>query len=927
MPAIVSAFVCTEAAAADKPLVGPVPDWVTPAPELSVKDLPRSGNVMPLFDEQLWIDGDTVTIYVDVATYISSPEALNKAGTVSMGWQPTHGNLTFHRIEVLRGDERIDLLKGGEGFTVLQREAGLERSVIDGRLTAVKHLEGLRVGDFLRTTMTVSQRDDVLKGNVQDGLFLLPAPVRIGFGRARLVWPEQREINWKPLAPGLAVTPRPIAGNRRELVVSLPIAKLPEMPKNYPTRFDPVPLIAFSSFKDWGEVAGVMAPLYRTPGTIAPGSDLAKAVDAIAARSTDPVQRMADALQMVQDDVRYVLMAIGTGNYVPQTPSDTWSKRFGDCKAKTLLLLAILEKLGIEAEPVLANIKRGDAVTTMPPSAMAFDHVFVRARIGADSFWLDGTSRGSRVEDIRDVPRFGYVLPLFVKAPSLLRLPDRADARPAADIDLRYDLTAGPHLPAPYTLTIRYAGRTAEESKIEGGGDYDDRLQKFAQKAAKDWTGSEEIGRIRANYDPSKAVWTLDVEGVAYPDWEYRDNRYQLTFGPTLRAVLDAERGRAAWQKIPALIEKPWTAHSRMEMRLPDAGKDMAVEGTEPYGLDLPAVKWDRKVKRSGTLLVEEIGSRETGGEIPPENISGAVKTITDTMARTATVILPSNYPQRWDDIPRMQSGAALKRVRAVFDQRVSDKPDDADRLADRAWLSSRLLDLNAAEADYTKAIALDGTAARYVNRGNVRSTKGDHAGALKDAQMAFDLESGNADARDLLAQELTEAGRIDEALDLLAADPDLTTDAGMTDFSRRITVLEIGQRHDDALALLDKALTKQPSSAALRNLRCWFKALRNTELDGALADCNRAIETASDPAIYLDSRAMVHFRGGRLKEAKSDLEAALAIAPEQSFTRFMRGIVLKKLGQGPEGAADIAAARKVHPDVDRFFQYFDIRP
>ena len=863
--------------------------------------MPRSANILPQFDEQVWIDGDTVTIYVDVATYISSPEALNKAGTVSMAWQPAHGDITFHRIEVIRGDQRIDMLKSGSDFTVIQREAGLERSVVDGRLTAVKHLEGLRVGDIVRTTLSVSQRDDVLKGNVQDGMFLLPSPLRIGFGRARLVWPRTREINWKSLVPGITATPHPIAGNRNELIVDMPVAKLPEMPKNYPSRFEPLPLIAFSSFRSWGEVAAVMAPLYKTEGTIAPGSDLAKAVDAIAARSPDPIQRMAAALQLVQDDVRYVLLAMGNGNYVPQAPSDTWAKRFGDCKAKTLLLLAILDRLGISAEPVLANIKRGDAVGLMPPSAMAFDHVFVRARVGDESFWLDGTSIGSRVEDIRDVPRFGTVLPLFAKAPDLLKLPERANARPAIDIDLNYDLTAGPHLPAPYALKIRYAGRTAEESKVDQGGDYDDRLQKFAEKAAKNWTGSEEIGRTHAEYDAARAVWTLDVEGVAYPEWEYRDNHYELTLSPTLKVVFEADRGRASWQKIPAVIDKPWTAHSRVTIRLPDAGKAVDVAGAEPSTLALPAVQWDRAITRSGNELIEDISARENGREIPAEEISASAKAINDAMTRTVRVALPSSYPLRWDDLPRVQSSAAVKRVRAVFDQRVADKPDDAARFSDRAWLSGRLLDLTAAEADYTKAIALDGSAARYMDRANNRAARGDHPGALKDAQMAFDLESGNADARDLLAQELTEAGRIDEALDLLATDPDLATDAGMSAFSRRISVLEIGKRRDDALRLLDQALVKQPSSATLRNLRCWFRALGNTDLDGALADCNRAIELASDPATFFDSRAMVHYRSGRLNEAKADLEAALAVSPEQSFTRFMRGIVLNKLGQRSE--------------------------
>ena len=36
------------------------------------------------------------------------------------------------------------------------------------------------------------------------------------------------------------------------------------------------------------------------------------------------------------------------------------TRRFGDCKAKTALLLAVLAELGIQAEPVLVDSQGGD---------------------------------------------------------------------------------------------------------------------------------------------------------------------------------------------------------------------------------------------------------------------------------------------------------------------------------------------------------------------------------------------------------------------------------------------------------------------------------------------------------------------------------------------------------------------------------------
>lgn len=915
------------ALAGDKVLVAPVPDWIVPAPELQPKDLVKSGTVVPRFDEQARIEGDRTTTYIDTAIYISSAEALNKQGTISLGWSPQHGDLTFHRIEVLRGEERIDLLKADPTFTVLRREAGLEKLSVDGSLTAVKHLEGLRVGDILVTAFSLSERDEVLGGRAQSGLLLLPRPVQIGFGRARLIWPQAQKLNWKVLQPGVDAAPKPIAGGFNELNIPLPVAKLPEMPKDLPKRFEPVPMILASGFADWADVSAVMAPYYKTDGAIADGSDLAKVVDAIMARSTDPVRRMAEALQTVQEDVRYQLIALGTGNYVPQAPDSTWQKRFGDCKAKTLLLIAMLRRMGITAEPVLASSTRGDGVENMPPAAMAFDHVFVRAEVAGESFWLDGTSLGARLADIRDVPRFGKVLPIRAEGAGLLTLPQRANARPAADVDLALDLSAGAHLPAPFTLSVRYAGAWAVKVRVPDNGETEQKLQEYAETMAKNWANSSTIGKPQAVYDPKDATWTVKVDGVAYPDWTFKDGHYEVSYIPALKVGFDPDRSRSAWRSLPALIDDPWTAQVRVRMTLPDGGKDLRLEGGEPQKISNGSVVWDHSVALNGGVLTELASSRESGAEVAPEQISLLKKEVSDAMARTFRLALPASYPMRWDDVPRRRGGPAMARVKALFDWRVTDKPEDAARLDDREWLDERLMDWAAADADLTRAIALDGTAERLRQRSVLRSQMGRQDEALKDAQAAYDLDSGNKEIRFQLALQLARSGKSDAALDLTEADPDISNDEGQGDLLKRIQVLEFSNRHDDAMETIDAALGKRPSVTGFLNSRCWFNALRNQKLDDALADCDKAIELASEPAIYLDSRAMVHFRAGRLKEALADLDGALAIEPEIATSRFMRGVVLARQGDKPGSVRELAIARKLYPDIDAYLGRYGIKP
>lgn len=913
--------------AGEVPLTGPVPDWVAPAADPDAALLGKDPSTIPLFDEQNFIDGDLSVAYVDAAQTVANAEQLGRLGTISASWQPAHGDLTFHRLEILRGGERLDLLKDGPGFTVLRREGGLERQIIDGTLTATRQIQGLRIGDTLRFAFSISSRDSVLAGKAQSGTMLFAKPVNIGFGRARLVWPAAQKIAYKALVPGVTATPRAIAGGRKELTIPLPLPALPEVPGDAPDRFKPVPMIAATNFSGWSEVASAMAPLYRPRGAIAEGSELAKAVDAIARDHADPVERMAEALRLAQESVRYQLIALGTGNYKPQQPMQTWDMRYGDCKAKSLLLLAMLDRLGIKAEAVLANIGNGDLVPRMLPAPLAFDHVIVRAEVAGESFWLDGTASGARLADIRDVPRFGHVLPLRERGAELLKLPVRANARPALDLDLVYDGSAGVHLPMPFALKVQYSGAYAEQQRANAGASSEDALVKIAETTAKKWTDSETIGKPTATYDPGDGTWTLKVEGVAYPDWEYSEGRLEMAMAPTIRIDFKPDRSRSAWQQMPALIAKPWTAHSRVAFRLPPEVADATIEGAEPLRLALPAIAFERTARREGARVIEEVSSRETGVEIAAGEVSAAKKAIADANAKALRIVMPASYPQRWDDVARMRGSPAIAKVRAVFDQRIADKPDDAERFADRGWLSERMLEWAAAEADLTKAIALDPSAARYLRRARSRSTRGDEAGALKDAQAAYDLDPGDKDIREQLAGALARAGKTDQALDLIEANPDVASEAGEGAVLSRVEILVQGGRAGEAIELLDAALAKRASSAPLLNGRCWFKALTNTDLAGALADCSRAIEISAEPAVYFDSRAMVHFRAGRNGEAVRDLDSALAIEPELAASRFMRGIIAGRQGQRASGASDLAAARRLVPSIDAFFARYGIKP
>src|SRR5690348_7389933 len=117
-------------------------------------------------------------------------------------------------------------------------------------------------------------------------------------------------------------------GGYREISLIMPLPKQPDLPADAPVRFQRPPIFEATNFTGWGAVVTRMAPLFRAEGTIAPGSPLAAEVAKIAAATSDPRLRAAMALQLVQDKVRYLFRGMDDGNYVPQTPAQTWEVRY-----------------------------------------------------------------------------------------------------------------------------------------------------------------------------------------------------------------------------------------------------------------------------------------------------------------------------------------------------------------------------------------------------------------------------------------------------------------------------------------------------------------------------------------------------------------------------------------------------------------------
>ncbi|GGB36716.1 hypothetical protein GCM10011380_27630 [Sphingomonas metalli] len=925
--ATVAIVVAGAAQASEAPLYKPTPDWVKPAPPFTPAQLAPSAPLTVLYDMQQRLQDGEVWSYFDSATRMANADVVTRNGTLTLPWQPDHGDLVIHRVEIVRGGERIDLLAGGKRFNVLRREQQLEQLEVNGVLSATMAIEGLRIGDVLHVAFSTTNRDTALGGRMQALMPLPTAPARFGFLRARMIWPVAEPVQWKIYADGA----KPVvttANGYREVLIESPLPKLPDMPQDMPVRFAKPTLLEATSFADWPAVSRTMAPLYDTKGLIAPGSPLAAEVARIKAAESDPRKRAALALDLVQDKVRYLFNGMNGGNYLPQPPAETWSLRYGDCKAKTLLLLALLRGLDIEAEAVVAPAQAGDVIDGRLPIPGAFDHVIVRATIGGESVWLDGTMSGTRLADLDDVPTFRTVLPLRPAGAGLMPVPFRAPARPVGEVVMDVDQRAGVTMPVLMKTTLRMRGPQAAMVGLVATQAAPEQQRDMVQQVMNELMSGARLTEQSVAYDAATGIATISASGLASSGWQWDRGRHRIALdGGMSELNFQPDRARPAWRSIPVQIGEPRRTRYHETLRLPQNGRGYTLAGDQTLAETMAARTINRRVALDGGTVTLDDEVVTVAPDVPADAVAATRARVALVKARKLEVVGPAVRQSHVADVAEARRNGTLQPLLAAYAKAIANDPEDRENYLNRARFLAGIYDYKGAIPDVTRAIEIEPTVDDYVWRASLYEIAGDAKRQRADLDEAIALDPGAAAAAIGLASYQAKHGERDAGLALMQERIDAGGKEVLTyQMAKADMLADLGER-DGALAVLDELVVANPTDAQLLNARCWMKATLSVQLDTALKDCNRSIELTDTGVQALDSRAMVHYRLGQMDAALADLGAALETAPDLPASLYLRGIVLQKQGKSAEATAALATARTIAPLIDAQYARWGIKP
>jgi transglutaminase-like putative cysteine protease len=374
-------------------VISPEPGWVSarewsmPAPDAAHLGVPAVGL---LFDAQTRLGGGPSQRYARTLTLLKNGEGVRRFAEVSIALNPEYERVLVHALRVHRNGMVEDRLATAE-FKTLQRETNIENQLYDGTRTFYAVLSDIRPGDILEQSYTLVGDHPLVADRVGAAHYvggMIPLLAQSFEIRQSIDLPEPLTAWWFP--PGTQGLPEAIydpatvqarltrADTKTERVWRWTARDLPAVPveDGMAWRASPLlPHLRLTAFPDWESVAAWGRDRFTNTAV------LPEELDRLVARWMDELPereaRIAAAVRWVQDDIRYFAFAMGENNWRPRELDAITATRFGDCKDKSLLLAALLRRLGEYAWPALVNTYARDELENLAPSPYAFNHAIV----------------------------------------------------------------------------------------------------------------------------------------------------------------------------------------------------------------------------------------------------------------------------------------------------------------------------------------------------------------------------------------------------------------------------------------------------------------------------------------------------------------------------------------------------------------------
>ena len=144
-------------------------------------------------------------------------------------------------------------------------------------------------------------------------------------------------------------------------------------------------------FASWSDVANFYNQLSEAGNELEPNRRIREIADSLVADAAGRDDSLKALLDYMIENIRYVSVDIGRGEFKPLPPAEVLEKKYGDCKDQSELLCSLCRAVGFRANPALMATRDIPGVVLALPWPGYFNHVITAVDTSGGYFFLDAS--------------------------------------------------------------------------------------------------------------------------------------------------------------------------------------------------------------------------------------------------------------------------------------------------------------------------------------------------------------------------------------------------------------------------------------------------------------------------------------------------------------------------------------------------------
>ncbi len=603
--------------------IGEPADWIvvptSPAVLPGSESLAYKGSYYQLYDRQInAIDPSQQAEYSALELLLTNSTGVSRRSQIQISIDANYEHLIFHELGVIRKGKFIDKL-GSTKIEALRSENNMQSLIYDGTSTITAILNDVRVGDILRYAYTVEGSNPVFGSEIEIG-----QGTQYKFNINRIAFTmhtsidQNMQVRTNDVSNDFALVETENNGIRTFSWSSDKVKELKYV-EDEPAWTAIDPYFTLSTIEGWEDVVNWMLPHYSKPET--QNKELADIAAMIERRHDTTEAKIGAALQWVQREVRYFGIELGTNSHNPSSADTTLNRRFGDCKDKTVLLIAILDKLGVDAQPALVDTDEYLRNDNYAYRIKAFNHVIVHLELDGKSHFIDPTldTQNGDLGHFRE-PDFGKALIIAEGENALRNMNEDSDLYKVV-ISKKLVISDVDDTEAQLTVNTRRSKYSADyfRGKLQDFG-YSEMSDRYLDYYREYYNRLISVKPMK--YDEYPQNNSIVVERYAVDDLWSKDEDNQWSY----ELYMDEIRGYLNLPDTPKYRDRPYRISHPIDIsetsviQLPESARNIAAEhAQETVSNDYFTLRVNVKQDPDSRLITFE-HTYKTHGAVVPAN-------------------------------------------------------------------------------------------------------------------------------------------------------------------------------------------------------------------------------------------------------------------------------------------------------------------